>query len=643
MALATGSKMALKSVLNNRNKFAALSGGQEGSQKALVAPTLKRTESGVSLSHVDLQGARPARESTRSMHAVHLDRERPNLSMEEVVAMYPPEECVIDEMIQRQGLDSQWRRRRAILHQDVVLFIDIEEGIVIDSIILQDVAVCVRCPDYDDHKNDERAFSFTVRGDSDTTTTVYCRSRGDFSAKVWVDKTSQLAAAAQRGPTWLQRYQAGARRIERRVEFSLFAAFLIMANFAMICTEAQVTPSETSARTFKHIDLCFTIAFTIEISIIMSGRLPYKFHTDRWNLFDFLIVSISLVQLIVEDLIEVQQFRLLRMFRVVRVLRVFGKLQQLRHIVDSITRSMVPLADAIFICLMFVFIYATIGVDAWREEAPEAFGDFFRAIWALFSIMTFEDWPPELYPFPESGKVRYAVVFYVYSYVGIINYILLQVLVAVLLESFFSDLNVNVASEEKKGSEAFRLDPLMEVLLMHFNTEDDLANRIAGFFRVFDADNSGSLSLPELQEGIRKLPLERKCNVTIEDFEDMTKDIQLFDDDGEKMVDLAAFDTLMRKELRSFAQRSLAQCIRKTPDVDAQILLGTMKMLLVDSRTTQNMLLSDAQSALGPAKVSERLRSRSPARSRSPQLMRCDLCMVQACSRRPDMRFAALT
>jgi len=29
----------------------------------------------------------------------------------------------------------------------------------------------------------------------------------------------------------------------------------------------------------------------------------------------------------------------------------------------------------------------------------------------------------------------------------------------------------------------------MEVLLVHFNTEDDLANRITGFFSVFDADD----------------------------------------------------------------------------------------------------------------------------------------------------------
>ncbi len=93
------------------------------------------------------------------------------------------------------------------------------------------------------------------------------------------------------------------------------------------------------------------------------------------------------------------------------------------------------------------------------------------------------------------------MVFYVYSYVGIVNYVLLQVLVAVLLESFFSDVSRNADDEEKYDTEAYRLDPLMEVLLTHFNTEDDLANRISGFFRVFDADNSGSISLPELQEG----------------------------------------------------------------------------------------------------------------------------------------------
>lgn len=45
------------------------------------------------------------------------------------------------------------------------------------------------------------------------------------------------------------------------------------------------------------------------------------------------------------------------------------------------------------------------------------------------------------------------------------------------------------STENREESDAHRLDPLMEVLLVHFNTEDDLANRITGFFSVFDADD----------------------------------------------------------------------------------------------------------------------------------------------------------
>ena len=90
-----------------------------------------------------------------------------------------------------------------------------------------------------------------------------------------------------------------------------------------------------------------------------------------------------------------------------RVLRVFGKLQQIRHIINSIVNSILPCTHAIFICLIVVFVYAIIGVEAWREETPEAFGDLFHAIWSLFSVVTFEDWPPALNPFPENKPVRY--------------------------------------------------------------------------------------------------------------------------------------------------------------------------------------------------------------------------------------------
>ena len=382
---------------------------------------VRRTESGSSAMSFLVR-----RQATvRPAPAVRRELARPPLSTDEALTQYPPSECLLDEMVQCLGGDSVWRKRRMMLHRDTVLFIDTGMEVVVDMFSTMDVDGCERCEALDKEHDDERAFKIVVAdGRGSESTVVVCRSRGLAGAKIWVEKIADITKAR---PTCLERYQAQARRLERHSAFSLCAACLIMANFALICAEAQVRADSASVKTFGIIDTCFTAAFTLELFIIMSGQLPYAFWKERWNLFDFFIVTTSLVQLIFSDLLEMQQFRLLRMFRVVRVLRVFGKLQQLRHIIDSIAKSIVPVLDAIFICLMVVMMFATIGVDAWREEAPEDFGDFFRAIWALFSVLTFEDWPSLLHPFPESGKVRYDVVLYVYAYVGIINYILLQV------------------------------------------------------------------------------------------------------------------------------------------------------------------------------------------------------------------------
>jgi hypothetical protein len=43
----------------------------------------------------------------------------------------------------------------------------------------------------------------------------------------------------------------------------------------------------------------------------MSGRLPFAFWKEWWNVLDFFIVTVSLVQLM-GSFIEVQQLRLLR-------------------------------------------------------------------------------------------------------------------------------------------------------------------------------------------------------------------------------------------------------------------------------------------------------------------------------------------
>jgi hypothetical protein len=121
---------------------------------------------------------------------------------------------------------------------------------------------------------------------------------------------------------------------------------------------------------FRWLDVFFTSMFVLEILVRFVAHVGLEFIKDGWNVCDLIIVSFSVVQIIITDIIEVNQLRLLRFFRVLRVLRIFGKLQQLRHIVSSITKAVIPVRDAIFIVLMVAFMYAIIGVDIYGSTSP---------------------------------------------------------------------------------------------------------------------------------------------------------------------------------------------------------------------------------------------------------------------------------
>jgi hypothetical protein len=169
-----GSKIALQKVAANKNKLGALfSVGKNHNQsfKGSQAAPVALFQTGESFSAELVYGwqcdstvqPRKTQESsehgtTTSAHltapafkrtyhaAVRLDRERPHMSMEEVKACYPPGECLLDEVMQRFSVNRLWIRRRVILHREVILIIDLEGQIVIDSIPVLNVEACAHCP-----------------------------------------------------------------------------------------------------------------------------------------------------------------------------------------------------------------------------------------------------------------------------------------------------------------------------------------------------------------------------------------------------------------------------------------------------------------------------------------------------------------
>ena len=182
------------------------------------------------------------------------------------------------------------------------------------------------------------------------------------------------------------------------------------------------------------VDTFFTTMFTIELAINMYATLVWDFLENGWSLFDFLVVSISLLALVYPALANISVFRLMRAFRVIRI---FGRLKSVRSIINALTASIVPVCNAFFIVAIVIALFSIVGVTFFEDDAPEEFGNLSRSIISMFRIAGGETWSetmPTVYVRDDGTEyVNWKFGGFIILYVLVMNWTLLQVGVAVLL------------------------------------------------------------------------------------------------------------------------------------------------------------------------------------------------------------------
>ena len=211
-------------------------------------------------------------------------------------------------------------------------------------------------------------------------------------------------------------------------------AALIGGNFMLNMCEAQVGKENVQAyEVFEGIDLGFTIIFTIELLVNIFATFLWEFVGDPWNWFDLIVVIVSLISLELEDLPGADSLRLLRCFR---VFRLFKRIASLRKIMGSITKSLLPMANAFSIVCLVTAIYAIIAVSFFAEVAPHNFSSFFVAFFSLFQSMTGDNWSTDCRDLmAETGQGAMVGIFYV-SFMLLVSLVLINVVIAVLLDAF---------------------------------------------------------------------------------------------------------------------------------------------------------------------------------------------------------------
>lgn len=242
-------------------------------------------------------------------------------------------------------------------------------------------------------------------------------------------------------------YQEEVARLYETPVIQIAVAGLIFGNFIISACQAQVLPTEGSAAetVFLAFEIFFNTAFTIELIMNMYGKFFVPFWKDAWNWFDFGIVTISLMAMVMEDLPGVS---VLRLFRAFRVFRLFKRIKSLRLIIEGVMASLPGVSNAFIVLGVIMSIWSIMGVNFFGddEEYTDFYGNYGKAMLTQFQIMTLDSWASQI------GreiilKNSLMSVFFI-SYIFVTSIMMMNVVVAILLDKFVSTMQLFSAQEE---------------------------------------------------------------------------------------------------------------------------------------------------------------------------------------------------
>ncbi|MEO9823058.1 MAG: ion transporter [Paracoccaceae bacterium] len=194
--------------------------------------------------------------------------------------------------------------------------------------------------------------------------------------------------------------------------------------------------------------LCLGI-FVAELGAkLFAQRL--NFFKSGWNLFDFIIVGVSLIP-------GSGSLSVLRALRILRLLRVLSVAPSLRRVVEGLVTALPGMASVFLLMALLFYIGAVMSTKLFADSFPQWFGSLPQSGYTLFQIMTLESW--------SMGIVRPVMEVYPYAWAFFLPFILVTTFAVVnLLVGLIVNSMQDAHSEEAtEATDAYR-DKVMERL-----------------------------------------------------------------------------------------------------------------------------------------------------------------------------------
>lgn len=230
-----------------------------------------------------------------------------------------------------------------------------------------------------------------------------------------------------------------------------FIVVLIMLNALILGLETSETAVAKAGTLLDFLDNALLAIFVAELAARMAvfGR---AFWREPWNIFDFIIISISLIP-------ASGPFQVLRALRVLRVLRVVSAVPSLRRVVGGLVASLPGMGSIALLLLLLFYVFSVMATQLYGKEFPELFGDLGISAFTLFAVMTLEGWVDGVVK-PVMEKYPYAWLFFI-PYILITTFAVLNLFIAVIVNAMQSEHDKAQKEEEARDrAEAKKLGRL---------------------------------------------------------------------------------------------------------------------------------------------------------------------------------------
>ncbi|XP_039402090.1 voltage-dependent L-type calcium channel subunit alpha-1C isoform X7 [Mauremys reevesii] len=258
-------------------------------------------------------------------------------------------------------------------------------------------------------------------------------------------------------------------------EYLMFVLILLNT----ICLAMQHYGQSCSFKQAMNIlNMLFTGLFTVEMILKLIAFKPKGYFSDPWNVFDFLIVIGSIIDVILSETNPAEHTQcsssmnaeensrisitFFRLFRVMRLVKLLSRGEGIRTLLWTFIKSFQALPYVALLIVMLFFIYAVIGMQVFGKIAlndtshinrNNNFQTFPQAVLLLFRCATGEGWQeimlaclPDNKCDPESEPTNSTEgdhscgsnfsIFYFISFYMLCAFLIINLFVAVIMDNF---------------------------------------------------------------------------------------------------------------------------------------------------------------------------------------------------------------